>query len=422
MALAIVGAVFAFESRENTAEQSAVSEAPPDPYATARQADVQALLDSWARALRSGDTAALAALFDRDAAPGFLDREVRRAQNLRNVPLADFGFDIGTEPETPVPRETVDALQASDVWMPPVYLRYAVTGPDAAPTRKPVALTLARRGETWLLVSDAPVGDRVTWRGPWDFGPLLAKSVPSGNGRTSVVLGHLDDADNVNALAAEVSTAVPAVTELWGTDWARSALVIATSSRDEFVELVGSSYSGSEIAAVSVSDVVRTPPVTGQRVVFSPTAAQRLDDVTRRAVLRHELTHIATRAVTVDGSPMWLLEGFADYSGYRGTGLSLGRIAPTLVAEVDAFGLPVALPSDADFAASATARLAYEQGWAVCAYIAAEFGEPALVALYRALARGPIDEPGVDRVLQEVLGIGTADLVRGWAEWLRPQT
>ena len=224
-------------------------------------------------------------------------------------------------------------------------------------------------------------------------------------------------------VAAEVRDAVPAVTELWGSNWAGSVLVIAASSRDEFVELAGSDHSGEEVAAVAVSDaVVAGRPTTGQRVIFSPDAAERLTDATRRSVLRHELTHVAARSSTVDGSPMWMLEGFADYSGYRESGLPFQRIAPEISQLARTNGPPNALPADDDFrTGDDRAKIAYELGWSACAYIATTFGEPKLVELYRRLAQGPVDQSGVDAAMREVIELSAADFVARWGGWVAGQ-
>lgn len=419
-------ALGAFVLRPDSADSAA---APPSArtttnvYQEQRRAGVQRLLDLWASATRSGNTAALAELVDPRAAPGFLEAEVRRAQNLSGVPISEWGFEIGDEPDVPLAPELPDELGATDVWAPPVYLRYAVTGADRAPTRKPVGLVVARHGDDWKLVSDSAQPERRTWRGPWDFGPVVAVTVPTGNDRTSVVLGHPDQRAQIDALAAEVRDAVPAVTAVWGPNWARSVLVIATSSRDEFVDLAGNDHSGPEVAAVAVADtVVAGKPVTGQRVIFSPEAADRLTDTTRRSVLRHELTHVATRADTVDGSPMWMLEGFADYVGYRNSGLPFQRIAPAAAQLAAANGPPNTLPADASFLADDDrAKIAYELGWSACAFVATTFGEPKLLELYRRLAKGPMDSAGVDAAMRDVIELGETDFVARWGGWVAAQ-
>ncbi|MFC4602181.1 hypothetical protein [Rhodococcus kronopolitis] len=419
-ALGAAGGVALHAGSAVAPDAGTTASAPVNPFEQARRAGVQVLLDRWAAAVRNGDGAALAALFDEHAVPGFLDAEVRRANNLSGVPLADWGYEIGHDPEVPVPTDLAEQLAATDVWAPPVYLRYAVAGADAAPTRKPVSLVVARRGDEWKLVTDRDLpGARSTWRGPWDFGPLVAREVTTGS-NTSVVLGHPDQQAWVDAVADEMQTAVPAVAELWGADWARRAVVFVASGQEEFAAQAGPEHSGADIAAVAVSDaVVPGSPVTGQRIVFSPAAANRLTAVGLRSVLRHELAHVAARSGTRDGSPLWALEGFADYAGHRGSGVTVAGAAPTVAAAVAAHGPPARLPSDADFAAGGErAVVAYELAWSVNAFVADEFGESALRELYRALAAGPVDAAALDGRLRATLGLTTAELVSRWGTWV----
>jgi hypothetical protein len=393
-----------------------------NPFEQARRAGVQDLLDRWAGAVRAGDAAALSTLFDRGAVPGFLDAETARMRNLSGVPLADWGYEIGTDPETPVPTDLAEQLGATDVWAPPVYLRYAIAGADPGSTRKSVSLVVARRGDDWKLVSDRalPEYGRQTWRGPWDFGPVVVRTVDT-DGRTSVVLGHPDQTGWIDSLAEELRTAVPAVTDLWGEQWSRRAVVMVTSSQEEFTEQAGSVHSGSEIAAVAVSDALApgSAVVTGQRVVFSPASAERLTADTSRSVLRHELTHIAARRDTSDGSPLWMLEGFADYAGHRGSAITVASGAPTVAAAVAVHGPPGRLPSDADFAAGGERSLvAYELAWSVDAFVADRFGEDRLRELYHALAAGPVDTGELDVRLGKILGLSQQELVAQWGAWM----
>ncbi|NUS65346.1 MAG: hypothetical protein HOQ46_17040, partial [Saccharothrix sp.] len=111
----------------------------------------------------------------------------------------------------------------------------------------------------------------------------------------------------------------------------------------------------------------------------------------------------------------WVLEGFADYVGYRRSDVPPAKAAPLLAAQVRQ-SPPTALPSDADFRGAAM-ELAYQQAWSVNLYLASTLGEPGLVALYRRLARVRASE--VDGVLLGATGGDAAALVRGWQDFLR---
>ena len=117
---------------------------------------------------------------------------------------------------------------------------------------------------------------------------------------------------------------------------------------------------------------------------------------------------------------MWLLEGFADYVGYRESGLSLAQGAPDLAELVAASGPPPALPEDRSFRAEGTELdLAYQQAWSVARFIAERHGEAALVALYRSLAgAGPVSAARTDDLLREAIGLDRAALQAQWREHL----
>ncbi|MFI8565093.1 hypothetical protein ACIGGF_00820 [Rhodococcus sp. NPDC078407] len=401
-------------------DHGTVAQAPPT-YDQQRRTDVTVLLDQWARAVRSGDVDALQGLIDPLADPDFAEAQVRRAQVVPDVPFAEFGYELGDESETPVPSSIAEPLDATDVWAPSVYLRYAVAGPDALPTRRPVSLVVAERDGRWRLVDDADLTSyrRQTWRGPWDFGPLTVRSVPTAAG-TSVVMGHPDREQFVENLAAELPSAIDAVTDFWGDDWARDGLVFVASSAEEFAELTGSDPS-TDVAAVTVSDAVAPDGSrpTGQRVVFGPDAAARLTPFTVRSVLRHELTHVAARARTDAGTQLWVSEGFADYSGYRNSGAVFAQLAPTLVSIVASGGPPTVLPRDEDFGAGgARSSVAYESAWSVFAFVADRFDERTVRRLYEALASDPASDGSTDVALASVLGMDRAQFVASWGDWV----
>lgn len=251
------------------------------------------------------------------------------------------------------------------------------------------------------------------------FGELTAVRVATGSGQESLVVGHAGQRAEMDVLAAELAPATDSITELWGAGWARSALVVVASNPSEFAALVRSgNLLASEVAAAAVADpyLPGTRP-TGQRVVFSPDAGRRLTPAGLRTVLRHELTHLAARADTVDGAPQWLLEGFAEYAAHRGGTERFAEIAPTLNTRLRTGATPVDLPADSSFTGP-DAAAAYEQAWSVCAFVAATYGEPRLVQLYRGLAAGKQTPESEDRILREVLGADRASVTAAWRSWL----
>ncbi|MFJ6674194.1 hypothetical protein ACIQMJ_24055 [Actinosynnema sp. NPDC091369] len=384
--------------------------APTTPPAPHRADAVAALLDQRARAVLDRDEAAFSAVLDPGADAGFRQRQLDLFRNLAHVPLAEWEYRLDGE----VDLSGLALPAADEVWAPDVRLGYRLAGVDVEPSSQGMAYLFTRRDGRWYLNSDTalePAGRR-TWRGPWDFGPC---HVLTGTG--GFVLSHPGGEALAARALAELDGAVTAVTEVWGQAWARQVAVLVPASPEEMVALVGPGFATGAIAGVAVADRVDpdTHTARGQRVVLNPDSAGALSPLSLRVLLRHEITHVATRGETVDGAPMWVLEGFADYVGYRRSDVPPTRAAPLLAAQVRR-SVPAALPSDADFRGDAM-ELAYQQAWSVNLYLAASLGEPGLVALHRRLARVRASE--VDGVLLEATGGDTAALVRGWQDFLR---
>lgn len=412
-----------------TAVVPATPSAPPasaDTAATSRSEAVRALLERRARAVLDRDETAFTADLDPLADAGFRQRQRDLFRNLASVPLAEWEYVADREPGadgragatgadvTGAYLAGLDLPAADEVWAPDVRLSYRLRGVDVEPSSQGMAYLFTRRGDRWYLNSDTalePLGKR-TWRGPWDFGP---SHVLTGTG--GFVLSHPGGEVLAARVLAELDGAVTAVTEVWGQAWARQVAVLIPASPQEMVALVGPGFATGAIAGVAVADRVDpdTHTARGQRVVLNPDSAGALSPLALRVLLRHEITHVAARGETVDGAPMWVLEGFADYVGYRRSDVPPPKAAPLLAARVRQ-SLPSSLPSDADFRGDGM-ELAYQQAWSLNLYLASSLGEPGLVALYRRLARVRASE--VDGVLLEVTGGDTAALVRGWQEFLR---
>jgi len=410
------------ESAPGGAGPAATAAPPVDPRTVPRPSSaaraIDALLAARSAALLRRDEAAFMATVDPRADQRF--RQAQRALfgNLAEVSLREWSYHV--QPDDQVDVTTVDVAGADELLAPDVRLRYALDGVDTVATERPTGYLFVRRGAAWYVRSDdqlAALG-RVNWRGPWDFGPCRVITTDGG-----IVLFHPGSEAMARRVADELGPAVAAVTAVWGGDWARRVAVVLPATTEEMRAFVGPDFPVDAVAAVAVADRVDTNRHTaqGQRVVLSPTEGASLSGQALRIVLRHEITHVATRAHTVDGSPLWLLEGFADYVGYRDSGVPLATAAPGLAARVLTSGPPETLPSDADFLAGGAAiDLGYQQSYSLALFIGQRLGEATLVELYRRLAAlGPALGERVDAVLRDVVRLDRAELVAGWQEYLR---
>jgi hypothetical protein len=397
----------------------AVSPAPPDATRTDAVTD---LLNRRAQALVDHDEQAFLATLDPRADAAFVSTQRRLFQNLTGVPFDDWSYRLRPDETFDVTRvpDRITAAPSDELWAPAVDLRYALGGGDVVPTERPMGYLFARHGDEWFLRSDTALDHlgRRTWRGPWDFAPCVVTTTEHG-----IVLSHPGNQPMVDRLVRELDPSVTAVSELWPRRWSQRVVVLLPDSPGEMRALVGPDFPVESVVAVAVADRVNNASreVAGQRVVLSPNGVRGLSIASLRVVLRHEITHVAARADTVDGSPTWLLEGFADYVGYRDSGVTLAEGAPDLAKQVREDGPPAALPEDRAFrSGGADLDLAYQESWSLARYVADTHGEDSLIAMYRELAAaGAVSATETDKMLRDVLGVDRAELVRGWQSYLR---
>lgn len=396
----------------------AVSPAPNVDQASRSDA-VTDLLHRRAQAVLTHDEQAFLATIDPKAAPEFVTTQRRLFANLAGVPFDTWGYRVHADDSLDL-TGLPDTGPADELWAPAVDLRYALRGADLVPTDRSMGYLFARHGDIWYLRSDTALDGlgRRTWRGPWDFAPCVVTTTEHG-----IVLSHPGSEPMVERLVRELDSSVAAVSELWPTSWSQRVALLLPDSPGEMRALVGPDFPVESVVAVAVADRVdnKTRTVAGQRVVLSPSGIRALSVASLRIVLRHEITHLAARADTVDGSPIWLLEGFADYVGYRDSGVTLAEGAPDLAKRVRQEGPPTALPEDRAFRSNGSELdLAYQQSWSLARYIADRYGEPTLIAVYRKLAgAGPVSATETDAMLRELLGVDRAALVEGWRSYLR---
>ncbi|SHF44990.1 hypothetical protein [Streptoalloteichus hindustanus] len=380
---------------------------------------VRELLERRSSAVLRRDEAAFLNTVDPVGEAGFRAAQRAMFDNLGDLVFGEWRYTLDAGQSLPPPALPAGVPAADELWAPKVELRYAFEGVDTTPTTRSLGYLFARRGSDWFLVSDTalePQGRR-TWRGPWDFGPCRWLRTRHG-----LVVGHPGNEALAAAVGRELDGAVAAVSEVWGAAWPEQVVVLLPESPAELQAMVGPDFSLDGIAAVAVADRVdtRAGTVEGARVVINPRTAARLSPTPLRVVLRHEITHVAARGVTVDGAPMWLTEGFADYVGYRDSGLSPAQAAPALARGVRAGALPDDLPANRDFQAGGDQLdLAYQRAWSFAVHLTTRFGEQQLVRLYRRIAAaGPTGTSTMDSILTEELGVRRADLLDSWRRHL----
>ncbi|MFT3715487.1 MAG: hypothetical protein QM774_05930 [Gordonia sp. (in: high G+C Gram-positive bacteria)] len=453
---------------------TACSSTPPTPHPSSsstttsasnafeqqRRDGVNALLGKLRDALQSGNGAALDALIDPLATPAFRASLHIAQKNLtqknptqktastapapagRGGPLVlrTLAFQVGSEQ---VSERLIGGALAvklsdagsSDSWVTPVNVQYALGGQSTPGVDEPdvtlsETMAFSRYDDAWKLLGDGSLaGDtsdpnepqRPPEVPPWTYDGLRAAQVDSAGGR-SAVLSYPDTDTTVGYIRRQLAPGIEAVSDFWGKDWPQTAVVVVTGDEDQFAGLTRTAEGDTEAAAAATvfSTINRsTQTVVGQRVVFSPAAAQ-LSEAGIAVVLRHELFHAASRLITADKTPKWLTEGVAEYVGRRGTKPDFNDVAPDLAVQV-ASGEKTTLPKDKDFSVDTDqARLAYQTAWSFAAYIAGKYGDPKLRAMYAAAAPTVTDDT-TKAAVKSSLGVDYDTLIRDWQAWLSRQ-
>ncbi|MFJ4962209.1 hypothetical protein ACIP6P_07050 [Streptomyces sp. NPDC088729] len=372
--------------------------------------------ESAARGIGAALDRRAAAVLGHDPA-GYLDalapgatglRAAQRAEfaNLADVPLKSWTYEVKGVTGRSGDRATAD-----------VELRYRIAGYDSAPAAARRTLELTRDGARWYITADRPAEGAAGQL--WQQG-----EVDVVRGAHSLVLGVGRPARELREVAAVVDLAVPAVSDAWPRPWARRVVVLVPDSVEDMAELLGSAeeagYRG--IAAVTTGEVgTGRRPALADRVIVNPRAYEQLEGFGRRVVLTHETTHVAARTATSKSTPVWLSEGFADWTAYRGEDRTAQEIAPELTDAVRRGEPPAALPADEDFGFDGEpGRLAraYESGWTACALIAENWGEKKLAAFYAAVGGHPGRDGAVEQALRTVLGTTPERFAADWRDYL----
>ena len=384
--------------------------------------DVAALLARHGAAVLAHDRTAFLADVDGDrAAAGFRRSQAEQYANLARLPLSRWTYRIDTRTEDRAAERAAGRKLGAAAIVVRITLSYALRRADPAPSEHSLWWTFVRRDGHVVAAGDdalAAAGG-VSWRGPWDFGPLTVV-----RGTDSVVMGH-ESATTLRPLAAVVDAAVPAVSAVWRELWTRYVPVVVPGSAAELDATVGEGSSlTTAVAAAAVSDAADpvTGTVSGQRLIVNPDALDRLTVLGRQIVIRHEVTHMAAVRSTTAATPPWLIEGFAEYVGNLGSGQPPTVTAAELRADVRAGRVPRRLPQPADFDTGDAAAQAYQGAWLACRLIAAKVGAQGLVRFYRTVGADVTNVDGaVASAMRSVLHETPARFTAEWRDYVRRQ-
>jgi hypothetical protein len=376
--------------------------APPPPApssAERRELAAQALVD-LEQAVAGRDPAAAEKL----APPGNEEAAAWArgvADNARALRVRDFGLryvdeDLAASGELP-----------DGHWAAAVEATWRFAGFDRGTATTEVGLVLAQDDAGVHLVGMLPP-EAVAGSGrrtpPWLAGPV---HVHRDDELLVLVDGSEADLADWTRLARR---ALPTVRSVL-TDWTDGLVVEVPGSSVAVDAALGEpagEYAG--IAAVTSSIDGTHAPGSPVHVFVNPEVAGALEPIGAQIVMTHEVTHLAADAVRAQ-TPLWLLEGFADYVALRDTDLPVSRSAGQILAQVREDGAPQDLPGPHEFdTQDGHLGATYEAAWLACRLLARVGGEDALVTLYRRASAGE----DVDTVLRELYGFGEEEFTRRW--------
>jgi len=152
------------------------------------------------------------------------------------------------------------------------------------------------------------------------------------------------------------------------------------------------------------------PPV----VVLNPAVFATMDARAAQVVMTHEATHVLTGVLSA-GADAWVVEGFADFVALHDDEAPLSVSAGQVLAEVEADGPPVALPSVADFeGARGDLGAVYESAWMAFRMLGERFDDAAVAGFYTDVRDGAAAE----QALRERFGLDLETFTAQWRDYL----
>jgi len=346
-------------------------------------------------AVDSGDAAAARALApDGDKAAASLLGAI--ARNARQLHVRDFTMRYVDEE---------GALSADGAWEAAVDTSWRFAGFDARPARAEVLFRFVDEGDRAGLAAVGG-GDRRTPL--WLSGPVQVRSTP---GTLVLVAGPEREAKTYAARAAAAVPVVRRVLPHW-----HPRLVVEVPASLQGLEHALDAHPGEydNIAAVTTTVDGSLGGGSPVHVFVNPDVFGRLRPQGAQVVMSHEAVHVATGAAT-STTPLWLLEGFADYVALRDVHLPISTTAGQIIKQVRKHGPPPALPGSAEFDTT-TSHLgaAYESAWLACRVLADVGGEQQLVRFYRRVDGGA----PLGTALEASFGLTERGFTRKWQERL----
>jgi hypothetical protein len=377
------------------------------------QTAVGRVLSARGGAVLHHDRAAFLATVDRRRRT-FYRNQAALFDRMITVPFSYLVYGVsppGRDLATPPVRRH---YAPSQVYLPEVEVRYRFRGQDSSPVTAHQYYTFVLTSAGWRIAGEGDLASRQEDVELWDSAPVRNLATA----RTLVVY-HPGDQALAERLLSAAELGYGQVAASWSGTWDHKVVILLPRDQGEAERLVHG-RDLSDVAAVASSQIEEGPAhrVLGNRVIVNTSVIGRYDRLNLQVVITHEMTHVATRKVGV-GVPLFLVEGFADFTALQPVDAPLRITRPALADAVRAGRFQGRLPSDDDLRGS-DAALAYDEGSSFCLWVARTFSEAKLQSLYRSFSGVEAPTPrALDQRMRRVLGISRATAESRWAAFVR---
>lgn len=238
-------------------------------------------------------------------------------------------------------------------------------------------------------------------------GPTISPSRESSATATEFTVTGDAPSDRLAGVRSQVQVAMRQVVSVWGAVWSadRPVSVQVPATGEGFARLTGAS-------ADTSASALTTP---GGVVVLHPRLWTQTSAAGRQVVITHELTHVALGQGSQRGVPAWVIEGSAELTAYRPTGLPVPRVAPDVADQVRRGAIPAGPLADADLrpTTATSLQVGYQQAYAWSAFLVGRAG----LATFTSFVRSA--DAGTAQAFERAYGVQPAALSAAYQDWWR---
>ena len=377
---------------------------------------VKPVLAARAKAVLRHDRAAFLATVDRRRTT-FYRAQAALYDRMVTVPFSDLAYQMRAPARDLANARVRRRYAPSKVYLSEVKASYRFRGQDSAPVTSHYYYTFALTSAGWRLAGQGDLpAPRTSDVEIWDSTPVRNLSTA----RTLVVY-HPGDRALAQRLLDAGERGFSQVDAAWSARWDHKVVILVPRDQGEAERLVhGRDMSDAAAVSASQFEAGSGHRVLGNRVIVNTTFMKRYSTLAVQVVVTHEMTHVATREVGL-GVPLFLVEGFADYTAWRPVDLPLRVSRQALAVAVRDGRFDGKLPSD-DEIIGASGALAYDEASSFCLWVSRTFGAAKLQSLYRSFSsfqQRPRLQQQVDQKVRQVLGISLATAQSRWAAFVR---